>query len=211
VCSTGDVERARSIGADPVMDYTREDFTQSGQHYDLILAANAYHSIFDYRRALSQDGIYVMAGAGLSQSLQATLLGPFLLRMGSSFSCIPASLSLRECCLAKMCTGSLGGGSTSACTDPQLPCDIRVTSNLVIHRQKSRSCSRWSGSCGDREERRRSFVVKISTSKLLAIKILQSIFADSAPVKGFRRRGEGGELGQVQTGGIPDKTDRGDS
>jgi hypothetical protein len=61
------------------MDYTREDFTQSGQHYDLILAANSYHSIFDYRRALSQDGIYVMAGGGLSQSLQATLLGPFLI------------------------------------------------------------------------------------------------------------------------------------
>jgi hypothetical protein len=70
-----------------------------------------------------------------------------------------------------------------------------LPSNLVIHRQKSRSCSRRSGSCGDREKRRKSFVVKILTSKLLAIKILQSIFADFAPVKGFRRRGGGGALG----------------
>ena len=60
VCSTRNVDTARSIGTDHVIDYTREDFTKSGQHYDLIIAANAYHSIFDYRRALSQDGIYVL-------------------------------------------------------------------------------------------------------------------------------------------------------
>ena len=60
VCSTRNVDTARSIGADHVIDYTREDFAQSGQRYDLILAANAHHSIFDYRRALSPDGIYVV-------------------------------------------------------------------------------------------------------------------------------------------------------
>jgi NADPH:quinone reductase-like Zn-dependent oxidoreductase len=64
VCSTAKLDTARSIGADHVIDYTREDFTQSGQGYDLIFAANAYHSIFAYRRALSENGIYVMAGAG---------------------------------------------------------------------------------------------------------------------------------------------------
>ncbi len=64
VCSTRNVDTARSIGADHVIDYTREDFTRSGQRYDLIMGANAYHSIFDYRRALSQDGIYVGAGGG---------------------------------------------------------------------------------------------------------------------------------------------------
>jgi len=83
VCSTRNVDSARSIGADHVIDYTREDFTQSGQRYDLILAANAYHSIFHYRRALSQDGIYVMAGGGGVQILQAMLLGPLLSLMGS--------------------------------------------------------------------------------------------------------------------------------
>ena len=77
VCSTRNVDRARSIGADHVIDYTREDFTKSGQRYDLILGANAYHSIFDYRRALSQDGIYVGAG-GRVRGLAGMLLGSLL-------------------------------------------------------------------------------------------------------------------------------------
>ncbi len=83
VCSTRNVDTARSIGADHVIDYTRVDFTQSGQRYDLIIAANAHHWLFDYRRALRQDGILVMAGGGLIEIFQAMLLGPFLSRMGS--------------------------------------------------------------------------------------------------------------------------------
>jgi NADPH:quinone reductase-like Zn-dependent oxidoreductase len=87
VCSTRNVDTAQSIGADHVIDYTREDFTQSGQGYDLILGANAHHSIFDYRRALRQDGIYVIAGGGLPQIFQAMLLAPLLSRMGSKKMC----------------------------------------------------------------------------------------------------------------------------
>ncbi len=87
VCSTRNVDTARSIGADHVIDYTRVDFTQSGQRYDLIIAANAYHSIFDYRRALGQDGIYVMIGGGWAQILQAMLLGPSLSLIGSKKMC----------------------------------------------------------------------------------------------------------------------------
>ena len=87
VCSTRNVDTARSIGADHVIDYTREDFTKSGQRYDLILAANAHHSIFDYRRALSQDGIYVIAGGGLPQIFQGMLLAPLLSRIGSKKTC----------------------------------------------------------------------------------------------------------------------------
>ena len=83
VCSPRNVDTARSIGADHVIDYTQADFTQSGQHYDLIMAANAYHSIFNYRRALSPDGIYVMVGGGWIQILQALLLGPLLSLIGS--------------------------------------------------------------------------------------------------------------------------------
>jgi NADPH:quinone reductase-like Zn-dependent oxidoreductase len=78
---------ARSIGADHVIDYTREDFTQSGQSYDLIMAANAYHSIFDYKRALSPKGIYVIAGGGGVQMLQIMLLGPLLSLIGSKKMC----------------------------------------------------------------------------------------------------------------------------
>jgi NADPH:quinone reductase-like Zn-dependent oxidoreductase len=87
VCSARNVDTARSIGADHVIDYTREDFTQSGQRYDLIIGANAHHSIFDYRRALSQDGIYVLVGGGLPQIFQVMLLAPLLSRMGRKKTC----------------------------------------------------------------------------------------------------------------------------
>ena len=87
VCSTRNVDTARSIGADRVIDYTQEDFTQSGQHYDLIFAANAYHSIFDYRRALAQNGIFVMSGGGSVQMLQVMLLGPLLSLIGRKKMC----------------------------------------------------------------------------------------------------------------------------
>ena len=83
VCSTKNMETARSIGADHVIDYTRDDFTRSEQRYDLILGANAYHSIFEYRRALSQGGIYVVVGGDLARIFQAMLLAPLLSRMGS--------------------------------------------------------------------------------------------------------------------------------
>ena len=59
VCSTNNVDIARSIGADQVIDYVQEDFTQNGQRYDIILAANGYHSLSDYKRALSPREIYV--------------------------------------------------------------------------------------------------------------------------------------------------------
>jgi NADPH:quinone reductase-like Zn-dependent oxidoreductase len=77
------VDTARSIGADHVIDYTREDFTQSGPRYDLILGVNSHRSIFDYRRALSRDGSFVLVGGGLARILQAMLLAPFLSRTGS--------------------------------------------------------------------------------------------------------------------------------
>ena len=83
VCSTRALDTARSIGADHVIDYTREDFAQSGERYDLIIAANAHRSILDYRRALSPKGIYVMAGGGGAQMLEGMFLGPLLSLMGS--------------------------------------------------------------------------------------------------------------------------------
>ena len=82
VCSTRNLDMVRSIGADRVIDYTQGDFTRSGQRYDLILAANAHRSIFDYRRALTPDGIYAMAGGGGMQTLQGLFLGPLLSLVG---------------------------------------------------------------------------------------------------------------------------------
>jgi NADPH:quinone reductase-like Zn-dependent oxidoreductase len=83
VCSTKKLDMVRSIGADQVIDYAREDFTKSGQRYDLILAVGGYHPISDYKRALSPEGIYVCAGGSLAQYFQALLLGPLISMMGS--------------------------------------------------------------------------------------------------------------------------------
>jgi|SRR5271157_175605 NADPH:quinone reductase-like Zn-dependent oxidoreductase len=82
VCSTRNVDMVRLIGADRVIDYTREDFTRNGQQYDLIIGTNGYHPIFDYKRALSPRGIYVMTGGSGAQMFQAMLLGPLISMTG---------------------------------------------------------------------------------------------------------------------------------
>jgi NADPH:quinone reductase-like Zn-dependent oxidoreductase len=83
VCGTGSLDIARSSGAELVMDYSKEDFMKNAKRYDLILAANGYRSIFEYRRALKPNGIYVVVGGFFAQMLQALFLGPFISRVGS--------------------------------------------------------------------------------------------------------------------------------
>jgi NADPH:quinone reductase-like Zn-dependent oxidoreductase len=82
VCSTRNVEQARSLGADYVIDYTREDFTQNGKQHDLIFAANGYHSLSAYKRTLTPKGIYVMAGGSMAQIFQAMLMGSWMSETG---------------------------------------------------------------------------------------------------------------------------------
>ncbi len=83
VCSTRNLDMVRSIGADRVIDYTREDFTQNEHRFDLILAANGYHSISDYQRALNPKGTYVTTGGSMAQVSQAMLQGPWISMTGS--------------------------------------------------------------------------------------------------------------------------------
>jgi len=83
VDSTSKLDMMRSIGADQVIDYTREDFTKNGQCYDLILDFAAYHSIFDYKRALSPKGIYVMVGGSSARIFQVMFLGTWISMTGS--------------------------------------------------------------------------------------------------------------------------------
>jgi NADPH:quinone reductase-like Zn-dependent oxidoreductase len=86
VCSTRNVELIRSIGADHVIDYTREDFTQSGQRYDLILDNVGSHSLSEYRRVLKPKGTLVIVGGPtgdpwigpLVQPIKAGILSPFV-------------------------------------------------------------------------------------------------------------------------------------
>jgi len=82
VCSTRNLEQARSIGAEHVIDYTKEDFTKNGQQYDLVFAANGYHSLSAYKRALTPKGIYVMAGGSMAQIFQSMLMGSIMSETG---------------------------------------------------------------------------------------------------------------------------------
>jgi NADPH:quinone reductase-like Zn-dependent oxidoreductase len=87
VCSTRNVEMVRSIGADRVIDYTREDFTQSRQRYDLIFDLVANHSLLACRRVLNPKGIYIAAGVLSGRSmfsfLTLAITGPVLSRVVS--------------------------------------------------------------------------------------------------------------------------------
>jgi NADPH:quinone reductase-like Zn-dependent oxidoreductase len=83
VCSTRNLDMVRSIGADHVVDYTREDFTRNGQYYDLIYDAIGNRSIFAYRRALKPNGICVIAGfTSLSLLFAQMVLGPLVSKFG---------------------------------------------------------------------------------------------------------------------------------
>jgi len=88
VCSTRNVDMVRSIGADHVIDYTKDDFTENVQRYDLILDNVGNHSLLAYRRVLGPKGIYVLIGGGrpddgnwigpLVGPIKALLLSPFV-------------------------------------------------------------------------------------------------------------------------------------
>jgi NADPH:quinone reductase-like Zn-dependent oxidoreductase len=78
VDSSGKLDMMSSIGFDHVIDYKKEDFTKSGQSYDLILDVKTNRSIFDYTRVLNRNGIYVIVGGSLGRLLQALVLGPWI-------------------------------------------------------------------------------------------------------------------------------------
>jgi len=88
VCSTRNVDMVRSLGADRVIDYTREDFTKSSERYDVIIDNVANHSLLENRRVLKPKGIYVLIGGGgpseqgligpLAKPIKAMLLSPFV-------------------------------------------------------------------------------------------------------------------------------------
>src|SRR5437899_10390807 len=88
VCSTRNVELVQSLGADHVIDYTKEDFTKGDQKYDVILDNVANHSLSECRRVLTPNGIYVMIGGGsaneqgflggLGKALNAALYSHFV-------------------------------------------------------------------------------------------------------------------------------------
>jgi NADPH:quinone reductase-like Zn-dependent oxidoreductase len=76
----GKLDFMRSLGADHVIDYTREDFTKNGKQYDLILDIVAHRSVFAYKRALRPNGSYFLAGGSVATILQILFLGPWIRR-----------------------------------------------------------------------------------------------------------------------------------
>ena len=83
VCSTRNIEILKSIGADRIIDYTKEDFTQKEEQYDLILGVNGSNSMSTYKRALKPNGNFVHVGGAESQMFQSLVLGPFISMSGS--------------------------------------------------------------------------------------------------------------------------------
>ena len=78
VCSTGNMDQTLSLGADYVIDYTKEDFLNNSNRYDVILAINGNYPLLAYWRALAPGGRYVMVGGSLSQIFKSLLFGRLL-------------------------------------------------------------------------------------------------------------------------------------
>jgi NADPH:quinone reductase-like Zn-dependent oxidoreductase len=82
VCSSKNALQTSSLGADYVIDYTKENFSKRNMHYNLIIAVNGTYPILAYKKTLTPDGIYVMVGGSLSQIFKSLLFG-WLLSFGS--------------------------------------------------------------------------------------------------------------------------------
>jgi NADPH:quinone reductase-like Zn-dependent oxidoreductase len=95
VCSTKNVEQSRSLGADYVIDYIKEDFAKGKKGYDIILAVNGSRPLRVYKRCLNPGGIYVMAGGSLRQIFSSLLFG-WLLSSGSKKMTSVATKANRE-------------------------------------------------------------------------------------------------------------------
>jgi NADPH:quinone reductase-like Zn-dependent oxidoreductase len=97
VGSTKKMDMVRSLGADHVIDYTREDVTRSDQRYDLILDAAAYRPFSEYKRVLSSKGIYVLAGGSTAHLFRTMLLGALMSkREGQTFATLMAGPNQKD-------------------------------------------------------------------------------------------------------------------
>ena len=85
VCSTRNVALVKSLGADHVIDYTREDFTKGAQKYDLIVDMVGNHPLLEYRRAMTPKGVFVIVGGPNEGRWLGPMIGPIKAAMLSPF------------------------------------------------------------------------------------------------------------------------------
>jgi NADPH:quinone reductase-like Zn-dependent oxidoreductase len=78
VCSTKNVQQTLSLGADYVIDYTKDEFTKKDKRYDIILGINGNYPLTAYRKTLTSNGTYVMVGGSLSQIFKSLVFGRIL-------------------------------------------------------------------------------------------------------------------------------------
>lgn len=83
VCSTRNVDILQTLGADNVIDYSKEKFTENNQSYDLILGVNGHQPLADYKRALKHNGIFVHVGGSGAQMFQAMTVGAWISKTSS--------------------------------------------------------------------------------------------------------------------------------
>jgi NADPH:quinone reductase-like Zn-dependent oxidoreductase len=83
VCSTRNLDILQSLGADHIIDYTKEKFTENKNTYDLILGVNGHQPLLDYKRALRPNGIFIHVGGSVSQMFQAMTAGAWISKTSS--------------------------------------------------------------------------------------------------------------------------------
>lgn len=137
VCSTRNLDMVRSIGADQVVDYTREDFTRNGQQYDLVYDAVGNRSVSDYRRALKPQGICVIAGfTSLPRLFEHMIMGPLKSRGGDKkVSMMGVSNANKEDLL--MIKELLGTGKVAPVIDRRYP--LRETAEAIRYLETMRA------------------------------------------------------------------------
>jgi NADPH:quinone reductase-like Zn-dependent oxidoreductase len=121
VCSARNVEQSRSLGADVVIDYSKTNFTEGSERYDLILACNGYHPIKHYQRALAPSGRFLMTGGAGKQMAEAMLLGK-LVALGSNqkLGFVSASTNLGD---LEYLRDRMAEGSVRSVIDRRYPLD----------------------------------------------------------------------------------------
>ena len=85
-CRTEKLEFVRSLGADHVLDYTKTDYTKTGERYDWIVDTDSHHSILSVRRALAPNGVYVTLGGWDSAIVGGILVGPLISKFSDRWS-----------------------------------------------------------------------------------------------------------------------------